>query len=474
MQKQTGKLIQALAIGMMISNVVSAGGFALYTESSVVAIGNYAAGIAAEAADASTGWYNPAGLVLIDKPQFIFAAVGALPSVLLTGNSVYETKPNLSYEQPFTNYQATPYAFIPSIHYAQPLGERATFGFSVVAPYGLATAYEADSPLRYSGTLTKLETFNFSPELGGRLTDHLSVGAGIDFQYATVKFNQIIGSPAFEDYIHQSPSALDSQSYNTGNSFNIGFHAGTMLMLNENHSRIGLNYQSEMRHQFNGESQLVGPLADPNLNIYAPNLANPNASFQSHTLSSNKLALPAVITLSGYQDINDAFALLGSVVYTGWGSFRAIDLNGVAVGVPTNSFSGGNTLTTTNSTNLQNFQNTWRFALGSNYIINPKWKLRMGGGYDKTPTTDAYRNIRLPDGNRWALSLGAHFQPTSSIGFDAGYTYLFACSIDTIDHPLQIDALSTTAINATNNGHAQIIGLQLVWSMDKPRTEITK
>lgn len=469
------KILQVIGLSLFIADAVRAGGFALYREGSVVAIGNYGAGIAAEAPDASTAWYNPAGLVLIDKPQWIVTGIGVFPRVLLTGDSLYQTIPNLAnpsekltYTQSFQNVQASPNAFVPSLFYALPLGERATFGFSVNAPFGLATSYEADSALRYSATLTKLETFNFSPELGGRLTDHLSLGAGIDFQYATVKFNQILGSPAFENIINQSPSALDSQIYNSANSFNMGFHAGIMMMFNDNHSRIGLNYLSEMRHQFNGRSQLVGPLADPNLNIYTPDLANPNATYESHTLSSNKMAFPAIVTLSAYQDINDAIALLGSVVYSGWGSFSAINLYGVAIGVPSQSPSGGNTLTKGESINPQGFENVWRFSLGSNYKINSKWKLRMGGGYDQTPTTNAFRSIRLPDGNRWALALGAHYQPYISVGFDIGYSYIFARSIETIAHRQQIDAQSIAAINAHNKAAGQLIGLQLVWTIDKP------
>ena len=74
---------------LFISSISQAGGFSLYTESSVVALGNYGAGVAAEAADASIGWYNPAGLVLIKKPQLILGGIGVFPSTKLSGNSTY-------------------------------------------------------------------------------------------------------------------------------------------------------------------------------------------------------------------------------------------------------------------------------------------------------------------------------------------------------------------------------------------------
>ncbi|MFW2535499.1 transporter, partial [Legionella sp. 28fTON52] len=42
-----------------------------------------------EAADASTGWYNPAGLALIRQQQVVVGAVGVFPSSELTGTSTF-------------------------------------------------------------------------------------------------------------------------------------------------------------------------------------------------------------------------------------------------------------------------------------------------------------------------------------------------------------------------------------------------
>ena len=75
----------SLAILSLTSAVAQAGSFSLYTESNGYAVGNFAAGIAAEAFDASTAWYNPAGLALIHEQQMIVGGVGVLPSTTLSG-----------------------------------------------------------------------------------------------------------------------------------------------------------------------------------------------------------------------------------------------------------------------------------------------------------------------------------------------------------------------------------------------------
>lgn len=464
-------IISSAVLAAMAHQAAHAGAFSLYTEGSAAAIGNFAAGIAAEANDASIGWYNPAGLVLIKEQEVVFSGVGVFPSSKLTGTSLYRTPspfdPSQAFEyaQSFRGLQGGKNAVVPALHYALPLGDRAGFGVSIVAPFGLSTQYSETSPVRYAATLSQFETVNVSPELGGKLTDHLAIGAGLDLQYARVKFNSMIGSPALMQGVDFSPNILDSESYNTGDSFAVGFHAGTMLLWNENHTRFGLNYQSEVTHEFKGYSRLTGPLAQQGLNILdLPfSVINPASRFYSNDLYSNDIHLPAIVTLSGYQDINAHWALMGSLVYSAWSSFNTITLNNIAVGIPNSDgvLSSG----TTNTTITENYRDVWRVALGANYRVNEQWLIRMGGGYDQTPTVNAERDVRLPDPDRWALSMGAHYQFRPSLGFDLGYTYLFAITKPGVNKTSAVGS-STYTVNALADVHAQLFGLQVVWTMD--------
>ena len=482
MRKPIKTMANLAVLAMMTSQAAHAGSFSLYTESSAAAMGNYGAGIAAEGADASIGWYNPAGLVLIKDQQVLLGGVGVFPSVQLTGSSTYTSLipfPNIppqSYVQSFSGLQGGENALVPSLHYALPLGERAAFGLSIVSPFGLSTNYSESSPVRYAATRSQFETVDVSPELGGKLTDHFSVGLGLDLEYARVKFNRMIGSPAFLQFAAVglnepvTPATLDSASNNSGDSFAVGFHAGAMYMFDNNHTRIGVNYQSAISHQFTGKSQLTGRLADPTLDLFTLATGNPNAQFTSNALYSNYIDLPQIVTLSGYQDINAKLAILGSVVYSGWSSFKTITLNNVAVGMANPSGDGTFIQTTLNSTTLEDYRNTWRFALGANYHVNQQWMMRVGGGYDQTPTVTAERDVRLPDSDRWALSIGAHYQMRPNLGFDAGYTYLFAANNAVVKNTQAIGATSTYNVNAIAKSNIQLVGLQVVWTIDQAKT----
>lgn len=468
-------LVSTAVLGVLATGTLNAGGFSLYTEGAGYTTGNFAAGVAAEAADASTGWYNPAGLVLIRDQQAVFAGVGVFPTAKLSGISTYSTinpppAPSFVYSEVFNNINGAEDAFVPSFHYALPLGENATFGLSVVSPFGLATDWGPDSPVRYQATFTELITTNISPEIGGRLTEHVALGAGLDLQYARVKYNRILGAPNIFNALNLNPMLADSLTYNKGHSFGVGFHVGILGMFNDNHTRLGVNYQSEMRHEFYGYSRLTGPLATPG-NIFAPTFPQLGV-FQSDDLFSNAIDLPDIVTISAYHDVNDKFALLGSLVYTAWSSFKTVQLSNVAA--PRLAANGGVSQVKAISISPQNYTDTLRVAIGANYHVNDKLMLRVGGGYDPTPTNDIDRDVRLPDTDRWALSAGAHYQATNNIGLDIGYTHLFTSSDPVINRTDAFTATTSYNVTATGTAGANLVGVQATWTIDKEPPAPTK
>lgn len=470
-------LVSTAVLGVLATGTLNAGGFSLYTEGAGYTTGNFATGVAAEAADASTGWYNPAGLVLIRDQQAVFAGVGVFPTAKLSGVSTYSTInpppfPSFVYSEVFNNINGAEDAFVPSFHYALPLGENATFGLSVVSPFGLATDWGPDSPVRYQATFTELITTNISPEIGGRLTEHVALGAGLDLQYARVKYNRILGVPNILNVLPPfNPMLADSLTYNKGHSFGVGFHVGVLGMFNDNHTRLGANYQSSMRHEFYGYSRLTGPLASPG-NILAPFLFPAPGIFQSDDLFSNSIDFPDVVTISAYHDVNDKLALLGSLVYTAWSSYKTVQLSNAAAGRPADN--GNVSQAKAISISPQNYNDTLRVAIGANYHVNDKLMLRVGGGYDPTPTNNIDRDVRLPDTDRWALSAGAHYQATNNIGLDIGYTHLFTSSDPVINRTDAFTATTRYNVTASGTAGANLVGVQATWTIDKEPPAPTK
>ncbi|MGL5741042.1 MAG: OmpP1/FadL family transporter [Legionella sp.] len=485
MHKPLRTLVRSAVISILATGAVHAAGFSLYGESAGYTTGNYAAGAAAEAADATTGWYNPAGLALLREQQVVFGGVGIFPTLKLNGTSTFTTTdfpaplpPTVNYVESFEGVDGSYNGFVPSFAYALPLGDRTTFGFTVTAPFGLSTDWSPDSAVRYSATYTEVLTTDFSPELGVRVTENFAFGAGLDVEWSRVKFNQMIGVPTLiqvfdaAGVLDLNPDAFDSLSYNKGSSWAVGFHVGVMGMFNNNHTRIGINYQSRKRHVFYGHSKLNGILANDGFILLNPQLP-PAGVWQNNDLFSNPQEFPDVLTLSGYQDVNDRLALLGSVVYTGWHVFKTIQLNNVVVpNIVEVATPIGNlpevTPANINSAVPQNFHDAWRVALGANYRLTSQLMLRVGGGYDQTPTNNTDRNIRLPDVDRWAIAVGAHYQWRPTIGVDIGYTHLFAGSRPSVDSFQQLNETSSYSVDAQSGRFAaDLVGAQLTWVIDK-------
>jgi len=89
-------------------------------------------------------------------------------------------------------------------------------------------------------------------------------------------------------------------------------------------------------------------------------------------------------------------------------------------------------LTVLEATSLQpitaiplNFDNSWRAGLGLEYPFTPKWLLRAGVAFDRTPVQDEFRTPRLPDEDRRWLAFGARFAPSESWAVDLGYAHLW-------------------------------------------------
>jgi long-chain fatty acid transport protein len=416
--------------------------FSLYTESNGYAIGNFAAGTAAEARDASTAWYNPAGLAEIHQQEFIVAGVGIIPYMSLSGNTSFNTPvpPVPSYEQQFQHLNGAESGLAPSIYYALPLGDRATFALSFNVPFGLSTAWDPKSALRYGATYSKLLTLDFAPNIGGQITDNLAIGAGIDFQYAKVDFDSIVGAPAALDALDLDPTLWDSTSRNHGDSFGLGFHAGVLWKSWDSKSKVGINYQSQVRHNFKGHSTLTGYLA-------SDGITSPDAIFET-SIQTNDITFPDILTLSGYQDLNDNWAVLGSIVWTGWGIFKNIELNNVAGLYPN----------TVNVTAVENYHDAWRAALGLNFKWDNNLLLRVGGGYDETPTNNIDRDIRIPDASRWAIGAGGTYKFLKYFAADFGFSFMHAIHAAAINKTSDAGNGSTFHVNAIGDPYVYLIG----------------
>lgn len=426
-----------------LSTQAMASAFQLW-EQDGASIGDYHAGYAAWANDASIGFYNPAGLTRFQNQQVVFGGDAIM--------SNFKYRGSLNVMTPFNSFdggtefdsivaQGGQFGFVPSLHYVSPINDWMGFGFNVDVPFGLETNYGMSTPLKYAGTLSSITVVDISPSIGFKVSQKASLGVGFDIQRAFAEFNQVGTTGIGTDF--------DTTSTNKANDTGYGFHLGALYECTED-SRVGLSYHSQVVHHLTGSSHFFGPLAD--LDTVAP-----DASLISHFSKAN-LTLPPYTALSAYHKINPQVAIMGSAIYTQWSTFQTLILQNVA------GVQDGTNSTSINVIVPEHYKNTWNFSVGSEYYVTPDVTLRGGLGYDQTPVSDTYRNIQLPDNNRFAVAIGGHYQACKAVGFDLGYTHFFM-SKATVSPPPQVTGDQTVTTNGSVSGGADVIGGQVTWDI---------
>jgi long-chain fatty acid transport protein len=343
-----------------------ASGFALI-EQSASGLGNAFAGGAASAEDASTIFFNPAGMTRLPNRQVAVALHLIDPSAKYSDGN------------PGTpdGGDAGSLAAAPNFYYTMALSSSTRFGLGVNAPFGLKTDYDPGWAGQYSALKSDLKTINFNPSLATRLSDRLSIGGGLSLEYAKATLSANAGAPGILTV--------------KGDDWGVGANLGLLYEVSDS-TRIGLSYRSRIKHKLEGD-----------------------ASFSVATAANGgitaDLTLPDIASVSVTTQASPALTLFGDISYTAWSVFDKLSVVRTS-GAP---------LTST----TENWDDTWRFSVGATYKLNEALKLRGGLAYDQSPVSDTYRTPRIPDNDRKWIALGVGCQASKQDVIDVGYAHLF-------------------------------------------------
>ncbi len=374
-----------------------AAGFYLQ-EQSASGLGTAFAGAAADTPDASTVYYNPAGMTSLKRPEIVGGVSLLLPRADFddTG-STYTAPAGLGGATTALtgNDSGNPFSLeaIPHIYGVLPVNDRFALGIGVNAPFGLADDYGHDFTGRYNSTDSELKTINIQPSAAYDINNWLSVGAGVQIQYVYANLKNKIPAPSVG-----APNAdNDGRQRLRGDDWDVGYNFGVQIQPVEE-TKIGLTYKTAVNHRLKGDVDVTYPISGF--------LANSGDTVSVD--GSAKLSLPDMASFAVSQRLDDKWTVLGSVNWYGWSDFDNI---------PVASSLG-------NSATPQNYQNTWGFALGARYRLNDQWLLKSGFQYDQTPTVTADRSTRIPDGDRMWFAAGATYSITPNIDLDLAAAYV--------------------------------------------------
>ncbi|MCF6766558.1 OmpP1/FadL family transporter [Thiotrichales bacterium 19S3-7] len=399
-------------------------------------LGTYHAGSSAIANDASTLWYNPAGMTNLTTQQFSLGSELVNTSIIYNGTQTNVGQITPSTPQPVDNLDGGTLTPIPNFYYVFPYKQWA-FGLGIVAPFGAETNYGNGTALMYSGTKTQLQSIDFIPAIAYKINQYISFGIGADITYVRGEFDNAFA------YINDTFQPTNIYVTNRGDDWTIGTHIGALINLNKN-NRIGLVYHSKMTANLTGYTKMSGDTSGVTI------AGSPTSGYNF----SSQIILPAWWDFSYYSKVTNKLALMASIIYTQWNSVQQTELKNVVTPFG-NSYQ--NVLIT------QDFRNTWNFSFGTTFDLSPKWQIKAGIGYDMTPTNDTYRNIQIPDQNRFILATGIEYTPIDSLTIALSYAHFFVKDAS-INVTQEITGTYQTT-NGTVDSSADLFGLQLIWRL---------
>ncbi len=423
---------------LMTTRPAQASGYAI-VEQSVSGMGDAYAGSVASPEDASTIFYNPAGLTEVDGRQYLLGFHGIVPSFRFKdGGSGYPAAGGMPLTGNDGGNGGEP-ALVPNAYYAQKLSEDLHLGIGLTSPYGLETEYPADWKGRYHGVKTRLHSINLNPVLAWKVNEDLSVGAGVSASYIDAELTSAVdfgGILAGQGVGGVAPQMLDGMAKLEGDDVAYGFNLGVLYKLSEKTS-LGLNYRSEINHELKGDATFEVP---------APAVGLQAAGMFVDTPASADLDLPQTASLGCAQKVNDKWMVLVDLTWTDWSCFEELRVDYDSA--------------QPDSVTEEHWDDTWRCSVGVNYFYSEKCVLRAGTAYDETPIPDAqHRTPRIPDGDRIWFTLGAGIRAAESCMIDVGYMHVFFNDTD-------VDIIGATGDNlvGTYGGHVDIASIQATWN----------
>lgn len=445
------------------SSAANAAGFALI-EHSASGMGNAFAGASAIGEDASTIFFNPAAMTVLDSAQFVFVGhlistgadykdAGSSISPALTGGAAIPG--SLTGE----NDDGGGVSFVPNFYYVHPINEQLFIGVGINAPYGLETDYADDWVGRYHALNSAVQTININPSVAYKLNNKVSIGGGINLQYIHADLSQAIDSAAVclgatdaatcaglglgPDAV--ASGTVDSKADLEADTWSFGFNAGITYQMTDA-TRLGASYRSAIAHDTEGDANFtVTPGLVPVLAGVNAQLAQINSALMVDSGITASVELPAMFSISLSHQLTGRLLLLADITRTGWSSFKELRIK----------YASGQS----DSVTEEDWNDVMRYSLGMNYTATNHLTLRTGLAFDEEAIPDLeHRTPRIPGNDRTWLAFGLGYEIHNDLNFDVGYAHLF---VD--DTEANFTDENGYSLKGEYSAHVNILSAQLKW-----------
>ena len=360
-----------------------AGGFTVY-EMGTPDVGLATAGWAARAKDASTLFKNPAGMSFLPKSE---VEVGVQASYGNVSFSPYNQTTTIGDNGP------NPVGWLPggSLFFADKITNDLSAGLGIFNYFGGVLAYNNTWVGRYYAEQMKLVGYTFMPAVSYRITDWISVGAGLNATYSQLYMQTGI----------RNLDGPDGLITIRDNEWGWGANLGVLVEPFKG-TRIGVDYMSQMKLKFSDVPQFSGVGRGLDFVLKARNGYNTSVDMG--------LYIPNMVMGSVYQVLSPEWAVMANVGWQQWSKFGEPSIAIVDTSARSVQVNG-------------NFNDTWHFAGGVEYKPWKPWTFTAGMAYDTSAVDNNNRSVAFPMGTTWRFGLGSLWQVKPNLRLGLAYEY---------------------------------------------------
>ena len=374
--------ITAGILSILCTGLAYAGSAYIYEMGNPSDTGYAGAGLAARANDAGTVFTNPAGMTRFKESTYL---AGVTPLYI---NASFNSDQNTRATGPDKGV----YEFLSGGSFAAivPVGDRLTLGVSVQNYFGLALEWDDKWVGRYESTEVALLAPQLQPTVAYKVNNWLSIGAGVGLT---------LGVLADEGRVNNlEPDLGDGKFKYDDTDFAVQGNFGVMIEPTDR-TRVGLRYLTETDLDFSSNLYLsdVGPA-----------IGNATESLGKIDLG---MKMPQSLMAGIFHQVNDEWAVLGSVGWDDWSRFGRVRVKIAGTEVKRIVDEG--------------FDDTWHFGVGTQYQYTPKLMLTAGFSYDTSMTDDSDRPILLPLGAMYRYGFGFKYQKSDDLLLGGGLSFLW-------------------------------------------------
>ena len=349
------------------------------------AMGN--AGVGSKPSATAT-FFNPGALGFLESSE-----------IQIGGNGVFG-RTNFAPDNSFQQYEARPNIATGYLYavYAKDSASRWRAALGVTTPFGSLVEWEDDWYGKNNMQRLKLVNVSVQPTFAYRITDKLSVGAGLNISFGHVNLQRGVTSSTLPGDGYLGDFELDGKS-----EVAFGYNVGIFYQPVKQFS-IGLNYRSKVDAKVeNGDVNWSNEDASAFATLGALGAGKP-------TQFSAEIPLPSVFTIGLAAYPTERITMAFDIGFVGWSEYEDL------------TFEFNNNFPT--SVNERNFDNSTVLHLGLEYMATEKLAVRGGFYYDETPVPSGYMTPETPDAPARGYTAGLGYSFSDKVSLDLSFLYL--------------------------------------------------